>query len=63
MSSKDLDLKGTYTGRSSRFDTKKTRKARGTNQQERGAIKKEMREKVVEEVKVKLEKKRGNGWY
>ena len=37
-------------------DVKKTHKARGTNQQERAAIKKEMREKAVEEVKAKLEK-------
>ena len=37
-------------------DVKKTRKARRTKQQERAAIKKEMREKAVEEVKVKLEK-------
>ena len=37
-------------------DVKKTRKARRTKQQERAAIKKEMREKAVEKVKVKLEK-------
>ena len=37
-------------------DVKKTRKTRRTNWKERAAIKKEMREKAVEEVKVKLEK-------